>query len=136
MWLPSPPCAGVNAAVLTCGVDTCITMCRYERCRAHLWCRHSSPCAGVNAAVLTCGVDTWIRSCRSEIQTTRTETLSSSCGVTSASFSALCTESGSDVIFCCNTPGTSIIEADDRQVTTVFTVQRSFQHRQPTNRVS
>ena len=32
--------------------------------------------------------------------------------------------------------GTSIMEADDRQVTTVFTVQPSFHHRHSTNRVS
>ena len=33
-------------------------------------------------------------------------------------------------------PGASIIEADDRQVTTVFTVQLSFHHRHSTNPVS
>ena len=33
-------------------------------------------------------------------------------------------------------PGTGIMEADDRQVTTVFTVQPSFHHRHSTNRVS
>ena len=32
--------------------------------------------------------------------------------------------------------GASIMEADDRQVTTVFTVQPSFRHRHSTNRVS
>ena len=31
--------------------------------------------------------------------------------------------------------GAGIMEADDRQVTTVFTVQPSFHHRQSTNRV-
>ena len=31
------------------------------------------------------------------------------------------------------TPGAGIMEADDRQVTTVFTVQPSFHHRYPTN---
>ena len=34
------------------------------------------------------------------------------------------------------TPGAGIIEADDRQVTTVFTVQQSFHHRHSTNRLS
>ena len=34
------------------------------------------------------------------------------------------------------TPGAGIMEADDRQVTTVFTVQPSFHHRHSTNRVS
>ena len=33
-------------------------------------------------------------------------------------------------------PGACIMEADDRQVTTVFTVQTSFHHRHSTNRVS
>ena len=33
-------------------------------------------------------------------------------------------------------PGAGIMEADDRQVTTVFTVQTSFHHRHSTNRVS
>ena len=33
-------------------------------------------------------------------------------------------------------PGAGIMEADDRQVTTVFTVQPSFHHRHSTNRVS
>ena len=33
-------------------------------------------------------------------------------------------------------PGAGIMEADDRQVTTVFTVQPSFHHRRSTNRVS
>ena len=33
-------------------------------------------------------------------------------------------------------PGAGIMEADDRQVTTVFTVQPLFHHRQSTNRVS
>ena len=33
-------------------------------------------------------------------------------------------------------PGGGIMEADDRQVTTVFTVQPSFHHRHSTNRVS
>ena len=33
-------------------------------------------------------------------------------------------------------PGAGITEADDRQVTTVFTVQPSFHHRHLTNRVS
>ena len=32
--------------------------------------------------------------------------------------------------------GAGIMEADDRQVTTVFTVQPSFHHRHSTNRVS
>ena len=32
--------------------------------------------------------------------------------------------------------GTGIMEADDRHVTTVFTVQPTFQHRHSTNRVS
>ena len=32
--------------------------------------------------------------------------------------------------------GADIMEADDRQVTTVFTVQPSFHHRHSTNRVS
>ena len=32
--------------------------------------------------------------------------------------------------------GTGVMEADDRQVTTVFTVQPSFGHRQSTNSVS
>ena len=32
--------------------------------------------------------------------------------------------------------GVDIMEADDRQVTTVFTVQLSFQHQHSTNRVS
>ena len=35
----------------------------------------------------------------------------------------------------CN-PGAGITEADDRQVTTVFTVQPSYHHRHSTNRVS
>ena len=34
------------------------------------------------------------------------------------------------------TPGAGIMEADDRQVTTVFTVQPSFHHRHSTNPVS
>ena len=33
-------------------------------------------------------------------------------------------------------PGPGIMEADDRQVTTVFTVQPSFHHRHSTNRVA
>ena len=33
-------------------------------------------------------------------------------------------------------PGAGIMEADDRQVTTAFTVQRSFHHRHSTNRAS
>ena len=33
-------------------------------------------------------------------------------------------------------PGAGIMEADDRQVTTVFVVQLSFHHRHSTNRVS
>ena len=33
-------------------------------------------------------------------------------------------------------PGAGIMEADDRQVTTVFTVQQSVHHRHSTNRVS
>ena len=33
-------------------------------------------------------------------------------------------------------PGAGIMEADDRQMTTVFTVQSSFHHRHSTNRVS
>ena len=33
-------------------------------------------------------------------------------------------------------PGPGIMESDDRQVTTVFTVQPSFHHRHSTNRVS
>ena len=33
-------------------------------------------------------------------------------------------------------PGAGVTEADDRQVTTVFTVQPSFHHRHSTNRVS
>ena len=33
-------------------------------------------------------------------------------------------------------PGTGIMEADDRQVTTAFTVQLSFRHRCSTNPVS
>ena len=33
-------------------------------------------------------------------------------------------------------PRAGIMEADDRQVTTVFTVQPSFHHRRSTNRVS
>ena len=40
------------------------------------------------------------------------------------------------VCFCCFRSGAGIIEADDRQVTTVFTVQPSFHHRHSTNRVS
>ena len=42
------------------------------------------------------------------------------------------------VVFSANaaTPGAGIMEADDRQVTTVFTVQPSFHHRHSTNRVS
>ena len=35
-----------------------------------------------------------------------------------------------------SSPGAGIMEADDRQVTTVFTVQLSFYHRHSTNRVS
>ena len=35
-----------------------------------------------------------------------------------------------------SSPGASIMEAYDRQVTTVFTVQQSFHHRHSTNRVS
>ena len=33
-------------------------------------------------------------------------------------------------------PGAGVTEADDRQVTTVFTVQPSFHHRHSTNQVS
>ena len=35
-----------------------------------------------------------------------------------------------------NIPGAGVTEVDDRQVTTVFTVQPSFHHRHSTNRVS
>ena len=40
------------------------------------------------------------------------------------------------VLFIHQTPGAVIMEADDRHVTTVFTVQPSFHHRHSTNRVS
>ena len=36
----------------------------------------------------------------------------------------------------CQTPGAGIMVADDRQVTTVFTVQPSFHHRHSTNQIS
>ena len=43
---------------------------------------------------------------------------------------------GAGAILAVLVPGAGIMEADDRQVTTVFTVQPSFHHRHSTNRVS
>ena len=42
-------------------------------------------------------------------------------------------EHGTAHYYCHSTAGAGIMEADDRQVTTVFTVQPSFHHRHSTN---
>ena len=68
---------------------------------------------------------------RNVLDSTLTETGSNDDLITELEFTETLSGLSKDTI-----PGAGIMEADDRRVTTVFTVQPSFHHRHSTNRVS